>query len=186
MDLGEKYGLTYQVSLGFERTIVTSNVEDLLQILGIRHEFVRSESFLNVSRTVAPNGLLSLNYDDNKKLRKHLRDNFNITFLQAYHKPLAEAIGELSELLVDKIKREKVTDFLTIIATTTFRVIISAAFGISMSYDMRQQLAKPVDNLNILSMKHIMMYPLHKRLAPFGAQNKFLQEQKRLFSFSKR
>lgn len=181
--LGEKYGLTYQISLGFERTIVTSNADDLLQILGKRDEFVRPESFLHVSRTVAPNGILSLNNDDHKKLRTHLRDKFNISFLEAYHKPLTEAFGELRELLVDKLKTESVTDFLAIIETTTFRVIISAAFGINMPYDMRQQLAKSVDNLNVLSMKHIMMYPLHKRLAPFGAQRKLIQEQNKVFSF---
>lgn len=182
VELGEKYGLTYQVSLGFERTIVTCNAEDLLQTHGTRHDFLRPESFMHVSRTVAPNGILSLNNDDHNKLRKHLRDNFNITFLEAYHKPLTEAVGELKKLLVDKIQTENVTDCLTIVASTTFRAIISAACGISMSYDIRQELAKSADDLNILSMMHILMYPLHKRLAPFGAENKLLQVQKRLFS----
>lgn len=181
--LGEIYGLTFQVSLGFERMVVTSNADDILHVLATRHDFVRPKAFLQVSRLVAPNGILSLNNEDHIKIRKHLRDNFNATFLQTYHNPLTDALGEMREQLVGEMKTEKVTDLVPILANTTFNVIISVVFGSPMSYEVRQELAKAVEEVNMLAMKHILMYPLHERLAAFGARNNLIRENNKLFSF---
>lgn len=181
--LGKAYGLTFQVSLAFERMVVTSNADDILQVLATRHEFVRPESFLQVSRFAAPNGILSLNAEDHSKIRRHLRDNFNATFLQTYHIRLNDALKEMRERLVDEIKHVEVTDLVPILSSTTSNVITSVVLGSPMSHDVRQQLARQAERVCVLAMKHILMHPFHERFAAFGARNNLTRENDKLFKF---
>lgn len=180
LKLSRRYGSAFQVLIGWRRTVIVSDPDDILHILSLPLDHMtREEGHASAFKQVHKDTLFTIAKDGHSKTRKAVRDNFKATFLPRYHDPIGEATKELTDILGvvatgngDKsmMLADRTVDIGVVIGIATFRIITNVAFGASMPLQDRQVLSTAINEFVNEMMFEFMGYPYRGWLEIFGTR----------------
>lgn len=188
LKLSDKYGQVFKTWVGPRKMVVTSNPADVVQILSSTGDFPRTDAQLAIFNNVIPGGLLTMPKDVHLVARKHLKDTFNFSMLQYCHSLLADAVSELCEEVEAKAvsvpfqQLTNPTNILPLLATASFRIIVSIVFGCEFSHEKRVELHDWVGQLMNELLKDFLGYPYRQGLSLLGSQNKLIEARTHLYA----
>lgn len=179
LKLQHRYGEVFHIWLGLKRVVVTSNREDVAQVLSAATDFLRSDAIRATSGIVAPGGLFATDGSIHKDMKQRLRDSFNPSMLESFHRPMTDAARELCDSIAQSVGKGGV-DLSCFFAETTFQVLCDVAFAGNMERGKRLEITKDVSVLIDQIMQEVLWYPARQRLTLFGFREKFFRCNKKI------
>lgn len=190
--LYRKHGKVFQLWLGPVDLVVTAVHADVVQILSSTKVFARGHAEAIVMNAVAPGSLFTMPKAVHLAARRHLRENFNSSYLESFHQDMNEAIGELCQTLSDVVDQTpagqpaEVVNISEQVAITTSRVITNGALGFDLTREERLKLTANVNCLVTEMLLDLLSYPVRQALTPFGVRNQLFESKKIVDDFCRR
>lgn len=186
LDLRKKYGEVFQMWLGPVDTVVTSNPADVAQLLGAIDFFGRPKALRVALETVSAGSLFTMPQKVHAVARRHLRNEFNYSFLESFHPHMMEAVGELSSVLRTAAQTSgppEVVDIREVLGITTFRVLTNVAFGCNLNRKELQSFVESTSEFMHEMLLEIVGYPLRQALTVFGIRKGLFESKRKMDNF---
>lgn len=179
--LAEKYGDLFQMFVGTTHVIVTAVPGDVAHAVGHPSQFARPSGQRFVLDSCFPDAVNSLVGTPHRKLRAHIRESFNHTLLDGFHKMMVEASEELCDSLKNVANHapeggwSKSIDATRLFSITTAQITNNVAFGVKLSKEKRAHTMQKVDELVDEALKEAIGHPFRQALAIFGVRKKLFE-----------
>lgn len=166
------YGRVFQLWLGPNHTIVTSEPADIAHILANTQDFKRTKGARITFHRLFPNSLFDLTDTLHRIARRQLRDTFNHSHLKGFYQHMQDAISETVTYLQDLTNNLKTNDFsptidvTMLLGTVTFRVINNVAIGANWDVEARKTISEETNTLLNGILAEVVGHPLNQYLHP--------------------